>query len=178
QNDIQLLQKKLDETTHELRKVNYRNDELDNYIRRENLRFYGIGEQPGEDTEMVLRKFIRDELKIPEPDAMAIEFQRVHRLHGQRSRDRPRGIIARFVRYKDREKVRKSAGNLKDTAYSVREDYSQGVLQKRRELMPLLKQARRDIKRAFLVAEKLYIDGNIYNKVQNVRNKETDENDD
>ena len=51
-----------------------------------------------------------------------MEFQRVHRLGKTRS-NKPRPIIARFLRYADREEVLSKARiTLKDTNFSVFED--------------------------------------------------------
>ncbi len=80
------------------------------YQRRENLRFYGIAESfdlSGENFKEVLIDFIQKELNISEADSF--EFQRVHRI-GMRdpSQEKPRPIIARFLRYSDRERQRES----------------------------------------------------------------------
>ena len=53
-----------------------------------------------EDTEVIIRAFIKDDLLIEDE----IPFQNVHRLR-KRIDHRPRSIVARFVNYKDKEKV-------------------------------------------------------------------------
>jgi hypothetical protein len=50
-----------------------------------------------EETEAVLKEFIKTELEIP--DADQINFQNVHRLR-KRNDGKPRNIIARFTHYK------------------------------------------------------------------------------
>ena len=63
---------------------------------RDNLIFTGIAETADtyEDTETVLKKFIKDELK---QDPEQIDFKRIHRIGTRRSRsDKPRSIIAKF----------------------------------------------------------------------------------
>jgi hypothetical protein len=69
-----------------------------------NLIFGGI-EQTAldyeEETEAVLKVFIKTELEIP--DADQINFQNVHRLR-KRNDGKPRNIIARFTHYKDHER--------------------------------------------------------------------------
>ncbi|XP_077984642.1 uncharacterized protein LOC144439242 [Glandiceps talaboti] len=142
----------------ELVKLRLRNTELDDYIRRENLRFFGIQEEEKEDTEQVLRNFISRELEI---DAQKIEFQRVHRTRATR-KGKPRGIIARFLRFKDREAVRRAGRKLEGKPFSIREDFSQPTLEKRRKLIPVMKRFREENKRAVLVADKLFVDGNRY----------------
>jgi hypothetical protein len=74
-----------------------------------NVIFENISEETfdppaAENTEDVLRKFIRDELHITDE----IHFQNVHRLKVCRDR-KLRGIIARFVYFKDKETVLKAA---------------------------------------------------------------------
>ena len=73
------------------------------YQRRENLRFYGIREASGsteENVKEMLVGFMQNELDISEADT--IEFQRIHRIGRLNpSQDKPRPIIARFLRYSD-----------------------------------------------------------------------------
>ena len=67
------------------------------YPRRENLRFYGIEEDPegAEDMRQVLIDFMESELGID--DAREIEFQRVHRIGPfNQQAPKPRQIIAPF----------------------------------------------------------------------------------
>jgi len=75
------------------------------YQRRENVRFYGIKEDSdsgNENTKEVLVGFMKKELENEEADTF--EFQRIHWIGKMDpSRDKPRQIIARFLRYSDRE---------------------------------------------------------------------------
>ena len=76
------------------------------YRWRENLRFLGIQKEADteEDAREVLVGFLKTELGIENADQ--IEFQRVHRV-GKRvsSNGKPRQIIARFLKYPQREDV-------------------------------------------------------------------------
>ena len=76
------------------------------YQRRENLCFFGIKREADmeEDAREVLVGFLKTELGIENADQ--IEFQRVHRV-GKRvsSNGKPRQIIARFLKYPQREDV-------------------------------------------------------------------------
>ena len=74
---------------------------LNSYSRRENLNFFGVKEEKGENTLHKVQMIIQNNLGIENPSI--IEFQRIHRL-GQRRGNSPRPIIARFLRYTDREK--------------------------------------------------------------------------
>lgn len=71
---------------------------------KSNLIFNGISMVNGdnnENTEIVLKQFLQNELDI---NTDSLTFQNVHRLRPRRD-NKPRGIIARFTRYSDREKV-------------------------------------------------------------------------
>ena len=87
---------------------------LEVYQRREKFRFFGFKEEA--DTEEVAREvlvgFLKTELRLENADQ--VEFQRVHRV-GKRvsSNGKPRQVIARFLKYPQREEVMSNAGKLK-----------------------------------------------------------------
>ena len=102
------------------------------YSRRENLKFFGIpetettssAEKDGGDTHKVLCQFINNVLGFEDP-ANRIEFQRVHRI-GKVKPEKPRPIIARFLRFSDRERVLRAGFQLnKDTGFKILEDFPQ-----------------------------------------------------
>lgn len=127
---------------------------------KDNLLFGGIPEQVGEeDTEQVVKDFIRKELDI-ESD---IKFSVVHRLRPRTDR-KPRTIVAKFESRKDREMVLKSVpAKLRDKhEFNVNEQFPAEINNRRRELIPVMKEAKRHGKRATLKADKLYIDGRLY----------------
>ena len=127
---------------------------LEAYSRRENIKFDGIPELTSsqqqdappatEDTTSVLVNFMEDVLGIE--DAKSIEFQRVHRMG--KPRNGSRTIIARFLRYSDRDRVFKCGRKLKDTNYKMFEDIPKELHELRKKQMDKLKEARKDGKRA------------------------------
>ena len=133
------------------------------YSRRENLRFYGIPEIEGEEnTEPVLKAFLEKELNVE--NAQSIEFQRVHRV-GKKDRNtrKPRAIIARCLRFKDRENLFSCRRNIDGPSnFGIGPDLPKQVIDMRKRLIPKMVQARKDGKRAaFSRTEpyKLFIDG-------------------
>jgi len=144
---------------------------LEAYSRRENLKFEEIPESIGtssqqnapiEDTKKVLVSFMEDALGIE--DAKDIEFQRVHRMGKARNGggNSSRTIIARFLRYSDRERVFKCGRKLKGTDYKMFEDIPKELHILRKKQMDKLKKARKEGKRAYFSKsepDKLYIDG-------------------
>lgn len=141
---------------------------LDVYQRRENLRFYGIPEDEdsddNEDTEQTLIDFLGKELKIKDADEM--EFQRIHRIgkkQGAKNKN-PRPIIARFLRYPEREKVFGKSYLLKGKKYGISADFPKVIVERRKKLLPRLIDARKEGKRAYFSRpepDKLFIDGEL-----------------
>ena len=144
---------------------------LEAYSRRENLKFvnipvelneeYADGREGVEDTREVLWKFLEEKLHIE--DARQIEFQRVHR-NGRKNSNKPHPILARFLRFTDREKVRKEAKELKGTNFVIYEDLPKELIDRRRLMLPKLKAAKKQGSRAyFSVSEpdKLYVNGTL-----------------
>ena len=77
------------------------------YNRCENLRFLNLPEandEENEDTKQIVYRFLERELKIEDVIIRRIEFQRIHRI-GKKSSRYTRPVIARFLRFQDRELV-------------------------------------------------------------------------
>jgi len=109
---------------------------LEAYSRRENIKFENISELEGgsdkEDTEQVLRLLMETELGFM--DASSVEKQRVHRL-GKKTENEPRPILARFLRYKDCEKILSLGRRLKDSNYKMYQDLLYEIVQRRKWLL-------------------------------------------
>ena len=102
-------------------KINKLNKELlymEAYSRRENLIITGIPESREdtgvEDTAKVLVAFMANELNVS--NAADIDFQRVHRL-GKPKDKGPRAIIARFLKYPDKERILSLGKHLRDKLF-------------------------------------------------------------
>lgn len=132
------------------------------YSRRENLRLFGLPEegQGSENTREVVYKFLESELELE--DARNIEFQRVHRL-GKKKAGQSRPIIARFLRFPERELVFRNVRDLgEESDVKAYADFPKEIRDRRKKLWPKLKQAREDGKVAFFdkrEPDKLYING-------------------
>lgn len=102
-----------------------RADDLEQYTRRPNLRVYGIPEADGEDTDQQILRLCHDRLGV---DLGLAAISRSHRV-GKKitepapdGRPRQRGIIVRFVSYRDRQLVYEAKKKLKGTGVVVKED--------------------------------------------------------
>ena len=146
-SDLKRDTKKAKFDTEELRKqVLY----LEAYSRRENLKFAGIPEnvtegQQTENTKELVYEFLEKELKIANPRDR-IEFQRIHRL-GKPNGKGPRLIIARFLRFSDREEVLSQARvnpGLKEKDLYVFDDLPKELYDLRKKQIEKLKQAKKN----------------------------------
>lgn len=127
---------------------------------RENLIFTGIDEDEtdvyNENCEEKLCEFFSSKLNIH--DEMPLD--RVHRLGKYKGQQPfPRPIIAKFHRFRDRERVRFAAPEtLKGTKYGVREQFPVEIENKRKVLYPIMKKARENSdNKVRLVRDKLFI---------------------
>ena len=142
-----------------IRELEENNDKLESQSRRENLLFYGIPESENESWKDTENK-VNDILKSIDIDPTPIVIQRCHRLT---STAKPRPVIVKFLRFKDRELIFSEAmKKLKSTPYRVSEDFTKRIRELRKKLMPFLKEARDDGKRAFIRFDKLIIDGTVF----------------
>ena len=134
EDNISDLKKESKESKFEINDLRKQLLYLETYSRRENVKFFGIDEvvlasevdSPTEDTRDLVFKFLENNLHIANPHG-GIEFQRVHRLgKPNNSSDKPRPIIARFLRYSDKEMVmdqaRKELKSQEDKQLSVSDD--------------------------------------------------------
>lgn len=129
---------------------NYQED----YNRRNNIRITGIQEQPGEtweETAQNVSKLLEEKLQLPQ-----MKLERAHRT-GPVMSSRPRTVIARFERFCDREAVVRNARKLKGTGILINEDLCPASQEKKRNQLPLYKQAREEGKIAFFRYTRLII---------------------
>ena len=171
------LTRKVDNLANERENLSNRITDLQARSMRDNLLFFGVKEEFKEDCESVLRAALESQLKMS--DAQPIKFARVHRM-GRRSTNKTRPVVAKFEVYKERELVRQAffaelkalkerneAATIADLqeqklGISIAEQYPQEIQQKRRELLPIMKEARKAGKETKLIRDKLYINGQLF----------------
>ena len=116
------------------------------YSRRESLIITGIREAQNapENTLEVLQDFIANELNVS--DAANIDFHRVHRL-ARPSHKGPRAIIARFLKYPDKERILSLGKHLRDKDFFMFSDYPEEIQRSRKRQLKKLKDAKQAGKR-------------------------------
>ena len=163
-SSLAALQKENDELRANLKLIEDKNLYLEAYSRRENINFKNIPEEETnkEDMEMALCTFLETELGFG--DAANVEIQRVHHL-GKKRGESPRPILARFLRYKDCEKILSLGHRLRGNNYKMCQDLPFEIVKRRRAQMETLKKARRNnIPAVFSKAQpdKLFIRGKLW----------------
>ena len=168
--DIQLLeiQNRIDSHDSDLGHVVNKQDYLENQSRRNNLRITGVkeeGKESWEETESIVKAKIKDLLHIDEE--LTIErAHRVNRSNSSRHHDRrssafgnsdPRPIVAKFLNWKDKEKVLASARKIRPQGIKFVQDFSQMVMDRRKDQIPKMLDARSKGKIAYFVRDRLII---------------------
>ena len=110
--------------------------------------FYGIPEEVNETnakTETLLYSFLEGQLKLKDDDIDGISIERAHRL-GKRNAngEKPRPIIAKFSFFKNKEFILSNARILARTAFGISQDFPRDIVEIRRGLVKVLKEAKKE----------------------------------
>ena len=116
-----------------------------------------------ESCKVVAKIFFTQQLNISVDEVEHITIVRCHRL-GKKLQHNKRPIIVRFHNYADRELVWSKRFHLKNTRYSLHENYASEVEYRRRLMYPILSAARRsqNYHKVYLNGDVLRIDGTDY----------------
>ena len=125
-----------------------------------NLLFYNLPGSEQEDPFTIIREVLNEKMGINENGD--IEIEQAHRLGRKREDGKPRAIVAKFLRYQDKEYIRKSAHLLKGTRIGIAEQFPKEIADVRKALYPVYKKAKKDRNTALLIKDKLFINGQRY----------------
>ena len=123
--------------------------ELEDRSRRNNLRIDGIKEKPNEtweECEENVQEMIKENLGITEP----IEIDSCHRILKRKNPNRPRTVICRITKFKDKQKILKNAKYLKGSGIYVYEDFCKETMELRKTLWDQVLEYQRQNKFAYL----------------------------
>ena len=142
--EVDALNKKIADLEERLKQEVENNIALEQYTRRENLRFNNIEEKEHGDCTAVIYIVLEKDLGV---DTTKIRFHAVNRV-GKKIQGRHRPIIARFVCREDRDKVWSVRGKLKESithadAY-ITEDYARAIQEERKVLIESMVKAREE----------------------------------
>ena len=113
-------------------------------------------------TETIVKKFLKEKIKVDPHFAENIEVARAHRF-GKSRAQKPRPIVIRFEKFKEKMKILEHGKNLKGTSYGVNEQFPQEIMEKRSKLFPILRKCRNNNIKAVIRVDKLYVRNNLFN---------------
>ena len=161
EDEMQELRALLTKTKAELKEERDKVIELEDYNRRENLKFHNIPESEEEGVnhspKQVILSILQKELQM---DTAQIRFHAVHRI-GKRKENKHRPIIVRFVCREDRDQVFARKKGIKEStrfkdAY-ITADYAKAIQDERRKLIKAMFKAKEQGSEAKVVGRYLYI---------------------
>jgi len=91
-----------------------------------------------------------------------IPVERAHRLGKIGEDNKPRPIIAKFSFHKDKERILSSARTLAGTNCGISQDFPREIVEIRKSLIRVMKEAKKEGQDTRLVYDKLYINGRRY----------------
>ncbi|XP_019631891.1 PREDICTED: uncharacterized protein LOC109475612 [Branchiostoma belcheri] len=161
QHDLSLhikeVEAKMDRLGADMNTIAHKSDYLENQSRRNNILFDGVPDNKQENwsrCEQKVPDILKDKLKL---DPLKIEIERSHRNGKFQEEGRPRPIVVKLLRYKDKEAILQRAKHLKGSNIYVNEDFSDAVRQKRKELLPEMRAQRERGNIAFLRFDRLVV---------------------
>ena len=106
---ISLLYTKIDE-------LSQKNDDLEQYTRRNSVRIVGISEEDKEDCDSKVLDLVNETMSLA-PRIELSDLDRVHRIGRKGNKDRP--MIVKFTSYRQRSRVIKARSALKDVTPKI-----------------------------------------------------------
>ena len=102
--------------------------------------------------------FLENTLKIE--DTKSIQIEKAYRLGKRKSEPtKPRPIVVKFTHFKDRAAVKNSSNRLKYTKYGISPHYPR---ERRKKLVPIMLNERKNGKTTYIVGDKLFINGSLW----------------
>lgn len=143
-----------------IRGLEARIDDLENRSRRSNLIVYGVPEPEGETSE-TLEKAVNEGIinKILDLEPVAIE--RIHRL-GRAGPNKTRPVIFKLLDAREKTAILKNGFKLKDTEFSIGEDFSRKLRETRKKLWDSAKKNRENKDKVSLAYNKLFINNRVF----------------
>ena len=108
------------------------------------------------ETERKVKFFMKDNLLIPQESIEKIGLDKCIRL-GKFDSSKTRKILVNFISTKGKAIIYSNVAKLANTHYSVSDHYPPEIVERRKSLYPVMKQAREDGKAAKMVGDKLFI---------------------
>ena len=113
------------------------------------------------DTRKAVNRFFTEVLQIPEDDAKNIRIEITKRI-GAEKNNKPKNVLLTFQSLNDKEKVISCRDRLKGRDEYMHDQFPKDVVERRRNLIPVMLAARKDGQNAYLRYDKLIVNGSHY----------------
>lgn len=130
--------------------------------RKRNIIIHGLPEKQNEtwkEREVAVMELLKNKLKS---NVQITEIDSIKRI-GKIKVDRIRPIVVAFTTLRRKIEIMTLKKVLKDTEIYIQQDFTDQVIQKRKELNPIINRLRKEGKTASLKYDTLYVDGKIWN---------------
>ena len=107
-----------------------------------NLLFYNLPEREQEDPFTIIWEVLNERMGFDKNGDFEIKW--AHRLGREREDEKPRAIVAQFLKYQDKEYTWKSAHLLKGTNIGIAEQFPKEISDVRKALHPVFNKAKKE----------------------------------
>ena len=155
QSEIQMLKNELEKI-----KIGQLNDQARSM--RSNLIFDNLKIERGEDMEAALKTMLTSELGIM--DANHIIIERIHYLFQPSDRNNNPPIVAKFLSFKDKDRIWKSKSKLKasNSKVFIREQFPMEIENNKRQIMPVFIEAKKADHTTYMVKDEIRFRSGVY----------------
>ncbi|KAH9371385.1 hypothetical protein HPB48_023047 [Haemaphysalis longicornis] len=133
---------------------------LEDHSRQNNLIVFGVPEKTNEADDNLQESVVQGIFK----NVLGVSVTTVERIHriGRKQRDKPRPIVLKQIDYREKYVVFSNCANLKDTNFSISEDFSSATRQKRKKLWESAADLKRMGRKVKLVHDRIRIDNVLF----------------
>lgn len=133
-------------------------DQIEQQIKANNLIFLNVRENKNESHKTTLQKVLQVVNRMMKIRLNANDISLALRVESENF-NKTRPIVVKFNKFSDKMKVLAGKAKLKKSTVDITSDYSELVNLRRKELLPFLLEKRRQGHNAFLLYDKLLVDG-------------------
>lgn len=159
-----LVAEKLEEHKNELSKHEQKWETYERVTREKNILIFGLpeNEKNRRDLELICLELLTNVLKI---DISITEIDNMYRVGSNRG-EKVRPVLIKFIARRKVIEILSNRKNLKGSNIVISEDFPKKVQEDRKELIPVMKEMRKEGKHAIIKYNELYVEGNKMDKIE------------
>jgi len=173
-SDFKAQQDKIAELEDANKRLTLKIDSIEQQTKTNSIILTNVRESPNESSKTTLKRVLHVFNRIMRVHTSASDIAVALRANGNSS-SRNKPIVVRFTNFATKMRVLAASNRLSHTDMTVSSDYSELVAQRRAALVPYLQQARANGQRAFILYDKLVVDGILHSLEELKAQKESNE---